>query len=55
MTVKPIPDGMHSVTAYIGIQGAAKAIDFYKEAFGATHVEDVSDEEIQRRANGLYA
>src|SRR5262245_64289945 len=35
MAVKPVPDGYHSVTPYLIIQGAAKAIDFYKRAFGA--------------------
>jgi PhnB protein len=34
--VKPIPDGYHSLTPYISIKGAAKAIEFYKRAFGAT-------------------
>ncbi len=32
---RPIPDGYHSVTPYILVDGAARAIDFYKEAFGA--------------------
>jgi PhnB protein len=36
--VKPIPDGYHSVTPYLCIKGAAKAIEFYKKAFGATEV-----------------
>lgn len=36
--VKPIPDGYHSVTPYLIIDGAAKAIDFYKKAFGATEL-----------------
>jgi PhnB protein len=36
--VKPIPDGYHSVTPYLIIDGAAKAIDFYKTAFGATEL-----------------
>ncbi len=35
MAVKPIPDGYHSVTPYFTIQGAAKLIDFLKQAFGA--------------------
>jgi len=35
MTAKPIPDGYHTVTPYLIVQGAAKAIDFYKQAFGA--------------------
>jgi PhnB protein len=33
--VKPIPEGYHNVTAYLVVQGAAAAIDFYKKAFGA--------------------
>jgi PhnB protein len=33
--VKPIPDGYHSVTPYLTVDNAAKAIAFYKQAFGA--------------------
>ena len=33
---KAIPEGYHSVTPYLIVKGAAKAIDFYKQAFGAT-------------------
>ena len=36
--VKPIPDGYHSVTPYLYIRGAARAIEFYTRAFGATEV-----------------
>ena len=36
MSVKPIPEGYHSVTPYLGINKAAEAIEFYKKAFGAT-------------------
>ena len=32
---KPIPEGYHTVTPYLLIDGAAVAIDFYKKAFGA--------------------
>ena len=35
MAVAPIPAGYHSVTPYLIIDGAAKAIDFYKHAFEA--------------------
>ena len=35
-TVKPIPDGFHTLTPYLSIRGAAQAIEFYKQAFGAT-------------------
>ena len=34
--VKPIPEGYHSVTPYLIVNGAARAIEFYKQAFGAT-------------------
>jgi PhnB protein len=34
--VKPVPDGYHTATPYIICRGAAKAIEFYKQAFGAT-------------------
>ena len=33
---KPIPDGYHTVTPYIAVDGAADAIEYYKKAFGAT-------------------
>jgi PhnB protein len=36
--VNPIPEGYHSVTPYIVVDGAARAIEFYKQAFGATEV-----------------
>jgi len=33
--VKPIPDGMHTLTPHLVCAGAADAIEFYKVAFGA--------------------
>ena len=33
--VQPIPKGYHSVTPYLVVDDATKAIDFYKRAFGA--------------------
>lgn len=36
--VKPIPDGMRSVTPHLICAGAANAIEFYKNAFGAVEV-----------------
>ena len=33
--VKPVPDGYHSATPYLIVDGAARAIDFYKRAFDA--------------------
>ena len=34
-TVKPIPEGMHSLTPHLVCAGAAQAIEFYKKAFNA--------------------
>ena len=36
--VKAIPDGYRAVTPYLVVRGAAKAIEFYKKAFGAIEV-----------------
>jgi PhnB protein len=36
--VKPIPDGMHSLTPHLVCAGAAEAIAFYQEAFGAVEL-----------------
>ena len=36
--VKPIPQGFHSVTPYLTLNDAARALDFYKRAFGAQEV-----------------
>ena len=36
--VQPIPEGYHTVTPYLFIQGAAAAIEFYKKAFGAIEI-----------------
>ena len=33
--VKPIPDGYHSLTPYLSVKCADRAIDFYARAFGA--------------------
>lgn len=33
--VKPIPEGYHTVTPYLIVKDGARAIEFYKKAFGA--------------------
>lgn len=38
MAVKPIPDGYHSVTPYLIVNGGVAALDFYQRAFGAIEV-----------------
>jgi uncharacterized glyoxalase superfamily protein PhnB len=35
MAVKPIPDGYHSITPYLVVEGVAKLLDFLKQAFDA--------------------
>ena len=36
--VKPIPAGYHTATPYLIVNDAAKALEFYKQAFGASEV-----------------
>ncbi len=43
MTVKAIPEGYHSVTPYLMVDGAADAIAFYKDTFGATELLRMPD------------
>ncbi|QDT48266.1 hypothetical protein Pan258_23070 [Symmachiella dynata] len=38
MTVQPIPDGYHTATPYMIVDGAGEAIAFYEKAFGATEL-----------------
>jgi PhnB protein len=35
MSVRPIPEGYHTITPNIIVQGVEQAVDFYKRAFGA--------------------
>src|SRR3954451_17083061 len=35
MPVKPIPEGYHTLTPFMTVRNAERAIDFYKQAFGA--------------------
>jgi PhnB protein len=44
MAAKPIPDGYHSVTPYLTVRGAAKVIEFLKQAFGA----EIAHEPLKR-------
>jgi PhnB protein len=37
-TVKPIPAGYHTATPYLTLNDCARAIDFYKSAFGAQEI-----------------
>jgi PhnB protein len=35
---KPIPEGYHSITPYLAVEDAAKAIDWYKQVLGASEI-----------------
>jgi len=35
VAVKPIPEGYHTITPFLTVRGADRAIDFYRKAFGA--------------------
>ena len=35
MSVKPIPEGSHTITPHLSVNGAAAYVDFLKRAFGA--------------------
>src|SRR5215471_19310409 len=39
--VKPVPEGYHTATPYLIVNDAAAAIEFYKNAFGATELERI--------------
>lgn len=43
MAVQAIPEGYHSITPYLVVKEAAKAIEFYKKAFGAAEVMRMDD------------
>ena len=38
MPVSPVPPGYHSVTPYLIVNGASRALSWYAEAFGASEV-----------------
>jgi uncharacterized glyoxalase superfamily protein PhnB len=41
--VKAIPEGMHTLTPQLTVEGAAEAIDFLKRAFGAEEISRAPD------------
>lgn len=42
--VRPVPDGYHTVTPFIIVKGAARFLDFMKEAFNATETGRMTKE-----------
>jgi len=47
--VDPVPEGFHTITPYMTVKGAPEAIEFYKEAFGATEIFRWADPDGQVR------
>ena len=43
MTAKPIPEGYHTLTPYLIVNGGADALDFYARAFGAVELYRLQD------------
>lgn len=43
MSVKPIPEGYHTLTPYLVVNGAADALDFYARAFGGIELYRLQD------------
>jgi uncharacterized glyoxalase superfamily protein PhnB len=41
--VKAVPEGMHTLTAQIAVDGAAEAMEFFKRAFGAEELSRAPD------------
>ena len=41
--VKPIPEGYHTVTPYLIVNDGARAIEFYRKAFGARELYRMDD------------
>ena len=52
-TAKPIPDGFSTVTPHLVIDGAAKALDFYKKAFGAEELQRMPAPDGKRLMHAL--
>ena len=42
MAVKPIPEGYHSITPYLVVKGAARLIEYLKQAFDAKELHRMS-------------
>jgi PhnB protein len=41
--VKTIPAGWHSVTPFLSVNDAARAVEFYRKVFGATELERMAE------------
>jgi PhnB protein len=43
MAVKPIPEGYHTITPFLTVQGADKLIDFLQQVFAAKEIERMTN------------
>jgi uncharacterized glyoxalase superfamily protein PhnB len=41
MTVKPIPEGYHTITPYLAVRGADRFVEFLHQAFGGSELHRV--------------
>jgi PhnB protein len=53
MSVRPIPAGYHTITPFLVVQDADKAMAFYQEAFGAVERLRISGPDGQSVLHGL--
>ena len=53
MAAKPVPDGYHTVTPYLTVRGAAKVIEFLKQAFGAEIPEEHAGDTSRHHARQI--
>jgi uncharacterized glyoxalase superfamily protein PhnB len=51
--VKPIPEGFHSLTPHLTVEGAAAAIEFYKKAFGAVELGRMAAQDGKRLMHAM--
>lgn len=52
--VKPVPEGMHTVTPHLVCAGAIEAIEFYKKAFGATEMCSLKTPDGRLMHGGIF-
>jgi PhnB protein len=55
MSVKPIPEGYHTITPYQTVKAALQAMDFLKNAFGAAELTREGDPQGHFVANSRSA
>ena len=53
--VKAIPEGYHAVTPSVTFKDSQKAIDFYKKAFGARALKELTQAEMRKGAETFFA